>query len=46
MKALWIKPFSEGDHLVRFDCDAAKFVDGAFEVVLKVAIVDGVRKGH
>jgi hypothetical protein len=46
VKALRIKPLREGNDLIRLYRDVAEGMNVAFDIVLEVAIVDGVRKSH
>ena len=46
VKTLRIEPFREGSDLACLDRDAADGMNVAFDIVLEVAIVDGVRKSR
>src|ERR1700736_5035322 len=46
MKVLRIKPLGEGNDFAGFDSYSTETMDATFDIVLEVAIVDGVRKSH
>ncbi len=46
VKKLRIEALSEGNDLVRLDRNTAEGMNVAFDIVLEVTIVDGVRKSH
>ena len=46
METLRVVKLGEGDDLVRLDRDAAEAMHVAFDIVLEIAVVDGVGKRH